>query len=177
MSNNQSGKENGIFCSVFIVILMVVMKQILPILFILACLFFVSCNSNDLPPAVVTDPIVNPYAGTFTGLFKEEYNGVDSTGVFKNSDSSTYTVEVLDAGTDMITISKGDFIFDHMPVDSSGYFSTDSPYVSTDSLDYSISGQYRNDSLYIYYKALNGSYNYPVWFVIIQFTFKGKKVL
>src|SRR5690349_15216855 len=122
---------------------MVYMKQTLPILFILGCLAFLSCNNTDLPPAVVTNPIVNPYAGTFTGLFKEEYNGVDSNGVFKSSDSSQYTVEVLDAGTNMITISKGDFLFDHMPVDSTGYFSTDSPYVSTDSLEYSISGQYR----------------------------------
>ncbi|MFI5135343.1 MAG: hypothetical protein ACHQD9_05785 [Chitinophagales bacterium] len=156
------------------------MKDILLSVFIAVSVLSVSCNKTTevLPPVVNSDPYLNPYAGSYNGLFVQEVNGVDSNGVFKDSSgNSGYHMDIIDAGNYEITITKGPFVFDHIPVDSTGYFATDSPYIASDSLQYDFHGQFRNDSVYIYYHALNGSWNYPQWFTIVHMSFIGTKVL
>jgi hypothetical protein len=152
------------------------MKQILGVAGAIAFIMFLSCNDSGLPPVVVENEYVNPFAGTYRGLFFEAYSGVDSNGVFKNEDSFQYDMIIGDAGNREIMIQKGPFVFDNLPVDTFGFFTTDSPYVSLDSLGYSVNGHFVNDSLYIEYKAINGGYNYPQWFTIVQFTFRGRRI-
>jgi len=156
------------------------MKDILLSIFIAISIISVSCNksSDSLPPVVNTNPYLNPYAGSYYGLFISINNGVDSNGVFKDSTGNPdFRMDILDAGNYEITIAKGPFIFDHVPVDSTGYFSTDSPYFASDSLQYDFHGQFRNDSVYIYYHALNGSWTWPQWFTIVHMTFIGTKII
>ncbi len=150
------------------------MKRFIILFAAVTTVFTLSCNNTEVPVVYIQNNYVNPYAGTYHGLFTEDYNGVDSDGVFKGADSFEYDMVVTDQGVNEIKIEKGSYVFDHLPVDSNGYFSTDSPYVSSDSLNYSLNGQFRNDSLYIDYKAINGGYN-PDWFSIVHLTFRGKK--
>lgn len=152
------------------------MKQLLSLLVVSAFMVFLSCNNTELPPVVSDNQYVNPYAGTYRGIFNESYTGVDSNGVFKNLDSFEYDMIIQDAGNLEVMIQKGIFVFDNLPVDASGTFSTDSLNNSGDTTEYSVSGQFRNDSLYIEYKAINGGYNYPQWFTIVQLNFRGKKM-
>ncbi len=137
----------------------------------LAIIFF-ACNKNSTGPLAVinTDPYLNKYAGTYTGLFEEINNGVDSDGVFKNDTSYNYTLKIADGGSYSITIDHGPVVISSIPVDSLGNFSF---------VDYNrnIDGHFVNDSCYIYSKALNGTYTYPQWFVIQQLSFTGKKEL
>jgi len=171
------------------------MKEKLLGFFIVASLFMVSCNNNDLPPVIPpVNYYVNPYAGNYSGIFYEENNGVDSNGVFKDSGSYKYTLNIKDEGNELIGFSKGPLIFDSIIVDEGGAFagfyitavpasdSLGNPLLdslgnhlmrndTTEVLGYFSS----DDSVHVSYHALSGSYNFPQWFVITHMSFAGKK--
>jgi len=143
-------------------------KHFLPALFI--GLFISACTKESPPITGGTPPpppVENPYAGDYYGLFYEHVAGVDSNGVYKSDTSYSYTVTVLSAGADKITIH-GQTDLESIVVDSSGYFEFN---------DYNrnIEGHFVNDSLYIFSDAISGTYSPPQWYNNTQLSFNGKK--
>lgn len=147
-----------------------IMKNV--ILFTGIFLVIAACNknSNPLPPITTPPSYTNKYAGTYFGIYSESSNGVDSNGVFKNDTSYNLMLKLSDGGNYTFNINKGPLVISSIAVDSTGHFAI---------VDFNrnIYGHFINDSLYISSKALNGSYNYPQWFVIQELGFAGKKQL
>lgn len=131
--------------------------------------FIIACSKTELPtPYAIPQYDTNKYGGVYVGQYYESDNGVDSNGVFKSDTSYSYSLTIQDAGTNKIIIVHGPIVLPTIEVDSTDHFSF---------VDYNrnITGYFSNDSLYVSSKSLNGSYNYPQWFVIQQLVFKGKK--
>ena|SRR5438105_4000451 len=137
-----------------------------------ALLFFlIACNKSELaPPHTNPYVITSKYAGTYSGQYFESDNGVDSNGVFKHDTTYTYLLKVEDAGNNNVIITHGPIILPTVHVDSVDHFS----FVD---YNHNIDGHFAGDSLYLYSKALNGTYNYPQWFVIQKLSFNGKRQL
>ena len=167
------------------------MKEKLLFVFIVSAILFLSCNSNELaPPVIDPNPYVNPYSGNYYGLFYEQRNGADSTGVFKDSTAYTYTLDLQDEGNELFGFSKGDLSFDSIAVNDTGGFT--GMYIQQvmiqDSLDSignpvfkfdttTVSGYfYAKDSVYMDYKYITGAYEPTEWFAIVQLIFRGRKV-
>ena len=143
------------------------------VLYCIAFFFIVimtSCGDDPVPPPISNpDPYLNPYSGSYDGLFSETNNGVDSAGTFKDDTSYFYSMVIKDAGNYTISIEKGSIILPSIMVDTAtGYFITD--YEGRE-----IDGHFIGDSVYIRSKTLNGSYEPPQWFVIQELSFAGKK--
>lgn len=153
-------------------------------------LIVVACNkNNDLEPVNNFTPYQNLYAGTYFGVFSDTSNGVDSNGIFKLDTTYSIMLVLTDGGIEKkgvshpsvfdpiyssnsrytFSINKGPFSINSVPIDSDGKFE----FVTKKR---NFSGQFVNDSLFINYKGLNGSYNYPQWFVIQKLAFKGVKL-
>ena len=144
------------------------MKQLLLLLSL--AFFFSACSKEPSPitggnPGPI--PAENGYAGAYYGLFYMHVAGVDSNGVYKYDTSYSYTVTVLDAGANKITIH-GQTEVEAIDVDSTGHFELN---------DYNrnIEGQFIKDSLYIFSDAISGTYSPPQWYNNTQMSFNGKK--
>ncbi|MCS6917951.1 MAG: hypothetical protein NZM08_09765 [Chitinophagales bacterium] len=138
---------------------------------LLTLALFTACEDERpvIPPTNDDPDLVNKYAGTYEGLFQIKKNGVDEEGVFKWDSSYAYTVTVLDAGNDLVTIVKGPLSLNDIWVDSLGYFTAASG-------SYKLEGRFVSDSLYINHKSLSGSHTPPYWFVITDISFSGRKL-
>jgi hypothetical protein len=139
------------------------MKHIL--LFTAVALLFsiAACKKESIP-----EPYKNIYVGTYSGVYSQANNGVDSDGVFKSDTSFTYQLEIEDGGDYTVSIVKGPVSVPAIPIDSTGHFT----FVD---FNRTIDGYFVNDSLYLTSKALRGDFDYPQWFLIQQLDFAGKK--
>jgi len=128
-----------------------------------------ACNKDEDPFNGVPNPTTAgiTYAGVYVGLFNEHIAGVDSNGVYKIDTSYEYTVTVLDAGGDKITIH-GETEVDAIEVNDSGYF-------EFHDFNRNIEGQFDGDSLHIFSDATAGTYEPPQFYSNTQLSFDGKK--
>ncbi|MBA2422410.1 MAG: hypothetical protein H0V61_04220 [Chitinophagales bacterium] len=141
-------------------------------LFVLTLLFaFTTACKKEVPVPIPSGntsvSVVEGYAGTYNGLVILDVSGVDSTGVYKYDTSYAYSVTVLDAGENKITI-QGETAVESIEVNDSGHFEFQ---------DYNrnIEGDFRNDSLYLFSGAISGSYEPPPFYQNTKMSFAGLK--
>ncbi|MBA2407835.1 MAG: hypothetical protein H0V65_07575 [Chitinophagales bacterium] len=142
-------------------------------LFALIFLFgFTTACKKDAPVPIpssgnpATDSAAH-YGGTYNGMVTLDVSGVDSTGVYKYDTSYAYSVIVIDAGENKITIH-GETEIEAVEVNDTGYFEFN---------DYNrnIEGDFRNDSLYLFSGAISGSYEPPQFYSNTKMSFAGLK--
>ena len=141
-------------------------------LLLLPALLLASCKKETAPPYVTPPPPPpvsgNEYAGDYDGIFYQHVAGVDSNGVYKSDTTYSYTVTIIDAGPDMITIH-GETDITAIPVDSFGHF-------EFNDFNRNIEGDFVGDSLHIFSDATGGSYEPPQWYSNTQLKFDGEKL-